>query len=124
MFAVPTYAFLVSMFIMIGVGITKGIVSGFQHSPIPAGHIPIAGTKGGPVLVGATVFLVLHAFASGGAAMTGVEAISNGVPAFKKPEWKNARSTLMVMGTCLGIMFLGISLLASRCKRCRARRPR
>ena len=58
------------------------------------------------------VFLLLHAFASGGAAMTGVEAISNGVPAFKKPEWKNARSTLMVMGACLGVMFIGISWLA------------
>jgi amino acid transporter len=114
MFAVPTYMFLVSMFVMIGVGVTKGIVSGLHHSPIPEGHIQIAGTKGGPLVVGATVFLVLHAFASGGAAMTGVEAISNGVPAFKKPEWKNARSTLMVMGTCLGIMFLGISFLASR----------
>ena len=44
--------------------------------------------------------------------MTGVEAISNGVPAFKKPEWKHARDTLMVMGTCLGIMFIGISWLA------------
>ncbi len=114
MFAVPTYLFLVSMFVMIGVGVTKGIVSGLHHSPIPEGHIAIAGSKGGPLIVGATVFLVLHAFASGGAAMTGVEAISNGVPAFKKPEWKNARSTLMVMGTCLGIMFLGISFLASR----------
>src|SRR6202008_4701460 len=61
-----------------------------------------------------SLFLVLHAFASGGAAMTGVEAISNGVPAFKPPEWKNARSTLMVMGACLGTMFLGISILASR----------
>ena len=114
MFAVPTYAFLLSMFSMIGVGVTKGIISGFHRSPIPDGHIDIAGTKGGPALAAASIFLVLHAFASGGAAMTGVEAISNGVPAFKKPEWRNARSTLMVMGTCLGIMFLGISFLASR----------
>ena len=60
------------------------------------------------------IFLLLHAFASGGAAMTGVEAISNGVPAFKPPEWKNARDTLMVMGACLAIMFIGISLLACK----------
>ena len=60
------------------------------------------------------IFLLLHAFASGGAAMTGVEAISNGVPAFKPPEWKNARSTLMVMGAFLGVMFIGISWLAMK----------
>ena len=59
-----------------------------------------------------TWFLVLHAFASGGAAVTGVEAISNGVPAFQPPEWKNARTTLVWMGSILGVMFLGISVLA------------
>jgi hypothetical protein len=63
--------------------------------------------------MGASLFVVLHAFASGGAAVTGVEAISNGVPAFRKPEWKNARSTLVVMGTALGLMFLGLSALAA-----------
>src|SRR3954452_12423955 len=108
MFAIPTYAFLVSMFTMIIVGTARALISGLDRAPIPEGAIPIhQGTVGA---VG--IFLVLHAFASGGAAMTGVEAISNGVPAFKKPEWKNARSTLMVMGTCLGIMFIGISWLA------------
>src|SRR5262249_20945585 len=56
---------------------------------------------------------VLHAFASGGAAVTGVEAVSNGVPAFKKPEWKNARSTLVIMGSLLGVMFLTVSVLAA-----------
>ncbi len=60
-----------------------------------------------------SVFLLLHAFASGGAAVTGVEAISNGVPAFKAPEWKNARTTLVIMGSSLGVMFLGISWLAA-----------
>jgi hypothetical protein len=73
--------------------------------PVEDAHVlTITGSAG--------LFLILHAFASGGAAMTGVEAISNGVPAFKPPEWKNARSTLMVMGSCLGVMFLGISWLA------------
>jgi Amino acid permease len=57
---------------------------------------------------------VLHAFASGGAAVTGVEAISNGVPAFRKPAWRNARKTLVLMGTGLGIMFLGLSALAAK----------
>ena len=105
-FAVPTYAFLISMFVMIGVGIVRAATGGLHvvSSPTPQ----VLGIQ-----ASASVFLLLHAFASGGAAMTGVEAISNGVPAFKRPEWKNARSTLMVMGVCLGIMFLGISWLAA-----------
>jgi hypothetical protein len=65
------------------------------------------------IFLGATLYVVLHAFASGGAAVTGVEAISNGVPAFRKPEWKNARSTLVIMGSLLGVMFLGLSVLAA-----------
>ena len=71
-------------------------------------HAPSTG-----LLLGASVFLVLKAFGSGGAAVTGVEAISNGVPAFRPPAWKNARSTLVVMGALLGVMFLGLSLLAA-----------
>jgi amino acid transporter len=107
LFAVPTYAFIVSMFLMIIVGVTRGITSGFEHIAPPPGHIEIG--------VGAvSVMLLLKGFASGGAAMTGVEAISNGVPAFKKPEAKHARETLMIMGVCLGTMFLGISFLAAK----------
>ncbi|MEA2509573.1 MAG: hypothetical protein QOG21_1655, partial [Actinomycetota bacterium] len=60
------------------------------------------------------IFIVMRAFASGGAAVTGVEAISNGVPAFKKPEWKNAQTTLVYMGLVLGGSFLGVSYLAHR----------
>ena len=55
-----------------------------------------------------------RAFGSGGAAVTGVEAISNGVPAFRAPAWKNARKTLVIMGSLLGFMFLGLSMLAAR----------
>jgi len=77
-------------------------------------HVPVADPAALDVVGTASVFLLLHAFASGGAAMTGVEAISNGVPAFKPPEWRNARSTLMVMGACLGTMFVGISWLAMK----------
>src|SRR5205823_1294381 len=54
------------------------------------------------------------AFAQGGAAVTGVEAISNGVSAFKVPEWKNARTTLVVMGSSLGVMFIGLSILSAK----------
>jgi amino acid transporter len=106
MFAVPTYAFLLSMFLMIGVGIYRAIAGDLHHAVAPHDAMTLGTTSS----VG--IFLLLHAFASGGAAMTGVEAISNGVPAFKQPEWKNARSTLMVMGACLGVMFIGISWLA------------
>jgi amino acid transporter len=107
LFAVPTYAFIVSMFLMVVVGIARGVTSGFETIPPPPGHIEIG--------VGAvSVMLLLKGFASGGAAMTGVEAISNGVPAFRKPEATHARQTLMIMGLCLGSMFLGISFLAAK----------
>ena len=58
--------------------------------------------------------MLLRAFSSGAVALSGVEAVSNGVPSFKKPESKNAATTLVWMGTILGICFLGVSVLASR----------
>jgi hypothetical protein len=66
------------------------------------------------LLAGVPLFVALHAFASGSTAMTGVEAISNGVPAFRPVEWKNARHTLVVLGILLSTMFLGISALAAK----------
>jgi hypothetical protein len=65
-------------------------------------------------LYGAGLFGVLKAFASGGAAVTGVEAISNGVTAFRRPEWLNARRTLVIMGFTLGVLFLGLSVLSTK----------
>src|SRR5207237_6114997 len=67
-----------------------------------------------PGVAAVSVVIVLRAFASGGAAVTGVEAISNGVPAFRKPEWMNAQSTLMYMGAVLSVTFLAVSYLAHR----------
>jgi amino acid transporter len=114
MFAVPTYFFIASMVALLAVGFAR---MAFGHLPQQAinkpGMIPV-GHAGSGFLMGATVFVVLRAFASGGAAVTGVEAISNGVPAFRRPEWKNARSTLVIMGTTLGAMFFGLSWLDSR----------
>ncbi len=78
---------------------------------VPFGH------SGSGLLLGAGLAVVLHSFASGGAAVTGVEAISNGVPAFRKPAWKNARTTLVIMGSLLGVMFLGLSVLVARLAR-------
>jgi hypothetical protein len=114
MFAVPTYFFIFSMIALLGIGISKLL---FSHLPVEtlhhAGLVKVGHGGSSGLLMGATVFIVLKAFASGGAAVTGVEAISNGVPAFRVPEWKNARTTLVVMGTTLGFMFLGLSILAA-----------
>jgi amino acid transporter len=115
-FAVPTYFFILNMIVLIGVGLTR----------LATGDLPVAdhaqegllhfGKDGGGLLMGASLFVVMHAFASGGAAVTGVEAISNGVPAFRQPAWRNARTTLVIMGTLLGAMFLGLSVLGSHIK--------
>ncbi len=107
-FAVPTYAFIFAMFLMIAAGIARAIFGGGLEHVVP--EDPVALESMGA----AGIVLILHAFASGGAAMTGVEAISNGVPAFKPVEWKHARETLTIMGVLLGSMFLGISWLASK----------
>ena len=106
MFAVPTYFFIAMMFLLLGIGIAKAFAGDLHPLPVPA---DVAETTGA-----ISLFLILHAFASGGAAVTGVEAISNGVPAFKPPEWRNARTTLMWMGSLLGVMFLGLSFLAMK----------
>ncbi len=105
-FAAPTFGFIVMVLLLIIVGVIKAATGNLHTLPVDL--------KQSSELKSAGLFLLLHAFASGGAAMTGVEAISNGVPAFKPVEWKNARSTLMIMGTLLATMFLGMSWLASR----------
>jgi len=113
-FAVPTYFFLLNMLVLLGYGMYR---LAFSHLPIETlGHHGLVkvGTPGAGLFEGAALFVVLHAFASGGAAVTGVEAISNGVPAFKEPAWRNARTTLVIMGSLLGAMFLGLSALASK----------
>jgi hypothetical protein len=99
--------------VLLVVGAVKAASGGLHAQPIDhAGVVAIGHGAGTGLFYGAALFVVLHAFASGGAAVTGVEAISNGVTAFRRPEWKNARTTLIIMGTTLGTMFLGISVLA------------
>ncbi|MFZ6003720.1 MAG: amino acid permease [Actinomycetota bacterium] len=113
MFAIPTYFFMLNMVVLLGLGLWK-----YLGNDLPLlgaeieGHVEWGSASEG-LFYGAGLFGVLHAFASGGAAVTGVEAISNGVPAFRRPEWRNARQTLVLMGTGLGVMFLGLSMLAS-----------
>jgi amino acid transporter len=108
MFAVPTYFFILMMFTLLGTGLVRVFTGTLHPLAVPPDVLRTTGSVG--------AFLVLHAFASGGAAVTGVEAISNGIPAFKPPEWKNARTTLMWMGSLLGLMFLGLSYLTVHLK--------
>jgi amino acid transporter len=112
-FAVPTYFFMLNMLLLLGLGLWKYLTGDLPVLGTPVeGHVHWGSASDG-VFYGAGIFGVLHAFASGGAAVTGVEAISNGVPAFRQPAWRNARQTLVIMGTGLGVMFLGLSMLAA-----------
>ncbi len=114
LFALPTYFFIVNMLLLLGVGLVRMVVGGLPTAALDHEGLVQLGTNDPTLFLGAGLFVLLHAFASGGAAVTGVEAISNGVPAFRAPEWKNARSTLVVMGAALGVMFLGLSVLAAK----------
>jgi amino acid transporter len=110
-FAIPTYAFVVGIFAMVIWGATRAFLLGHE---MPAESADFQLIEEGDHLSGlALVFLVLRAFSSGSAALTGVEAISNGVPAFRKPKSKNAATTLALMGGFAIVMFLGLIMLAS-----------
>jgi amino acid transporter len=100
-FAVPTYVFLAAMYGMIGAGL---FLLATDQLIVPRVEAP-------PVTEAFTIFLLLRAFAVGSAVMTGTEAISNGIPAFKPPEPRNAARTLVTMAVILGVMFLGLSIL-------------
>ncbi len=104
-FAIPTYLFIGSALLLIVVGSTKSFL--FEHHHV-FGSFPTA-----PTTEALGIFLILRSFAAGCSAMTGVEAISNGIPAFKKPETKNAATTLTWMAVILGVLFIGITLLAT-----------
>jgi amino acid transporter len=111
-FAVPTYFFIINMGVLLGVGGYHMVAGNLPRASAAAPGLVEFGHAGGGILMGAALFKVLQAFASGGAAVTGVEAISDGVPAFQPPEWRNARTTLVIMGSLLGVMFFGLSSLA------------
>jgi amino acid transporter len=104
-FAVPTYFFIVIVFLLIVTGLVR-LLLGHAVSEAPVSTAVPAAVQG------LTVFLILRAFASGCTALTGVEAISDGVPVFKPPEGENAGKTLLWMAGILVSMFLGITLLA------------
>jgi amino acid transporter len=105
-FSVPTYAFVVLLLTLIGVGVVRLFTGTLGPAPDPPTPVVSAGVQ--PF----TTLLILRAFASGCAAMTGVEAISDGVPAFQRPEAENAGKTLIAMAVLLATMFLGITYLS------------
>ena len=104
-FALPTYGFVAAIFALIGVGLVKTILG---HPPQAVVPDPVAVGSA----AGVSLFVLLRAFASGSTALTGVEAIANGVNAFRRPHGKNAAATLAVLGTIAIALFLGVSYLA------------
>jgi amino acid transporter len=107
-FAIPTYGFVAAIFAMLAAGAAKLLLGdGLTAESAPFGLRDVAHTSG---LAGA--FLVLRAFASGCTALTGVEAVSNGVPAFREPKSRNAAATLLAMGLLATTMFAGVTALA------------
>jgi len=109
LFAVPTYLFLAAMSGTVGWGLYR-----WASGSLPAVTDPPPLDAHG-VLQPVTLFLILHAFSNGTTALTGTEAISNGVPAFREPRGRNAAATLVAMASILGSLFLGITFLGVRC---------
>jgi amino acid transporter len=108
-FAAPTYAFVVSFLFMVGYGILHYFLSPHVPAPLAAENLKLAE---GYHLQPLTLFLLLGAFSNGCVALTGIEAISNGIPAFKQPEARNAATTLTWMAVLLTTMFIGTSVMA------------
>ncbi len=112
-FAGPTYLYVLTMGGLIVYGLYRTFFGGLEAIPVDEGSLREL-TGEGVVLGGVTAFALARAFSSGAVALTGIEAISNGVPAFKKPESRNASTTLVWMGIILAVYFFGISVLAHR----------
>jgi len=108
LFAAPTYFFIVSILAMLTVGAWRYLTGTVAAAPIPVSPLPLG--AGGIASLG--MFRILTAFSNGCTAMTGVEAVSNGVPAFRPPESRNAAATLVAMAVMSITMFMGITLLA------------
>lgn len=107
LFALPTYTFVLSFLAILAIGVWRAITSGGAPEPIvPPPALP-------PATAAASAWLLLHAFASGCTAMTGVEAVSNGMSAFKEPRLKYGRRTLAAICAILGLLLAGIAYLAT-----------
>jgi amino acid transporter len=108
-FAIPTYGFIVGVLVMV----VWGLVQAVTGTEVKAESAGFTLNAEGSFAGFAYAFLILRAFSSGAAALTGVEAISNGVPAFRKPKSKNAATTLLMMGLLAVVMLIGIITLAT-----------
>lgn len=109
-FAIPTYGFMVGVFGMVIWGVTRLLAGAHLHAE--SAGFTLRGDATGSLAGLAFVFLLMRTFSSGCAALTGVEAISNGVPAFRKPKSRNAATTLLMMGLIAVSMMMGIVILA------------
>ncbi|MEY2581124.1 MAG: hypothetical protein QOE09_973 [Ilumatobacteraceae bacterium] len=113
-FAGPTYFYILMLLILLTTGLYRVFV---QHlGPIPERLLSKEAIEIAKKTNVLSLYMLLRAFSSGAVALSGVEAVSNGVPSFQKPESKNAATTLVWMGGILGVCFLGVSVLASRLK--------
>lgn len=112
LFAIPTYAFIAAVFVTIVVGLLRCAASGCPQAEIAEATRHL-GEQAFPITHGLTLFLLLKAFSSGSTALTGVEAIADGVAAFRRPQARNAAKTLAALGVVAITMFIGITILAN-----------
>jgi amino acid transporter len=113
LFAPPTYGYIAIMTVLIGYGLMRTVFG--DLGPLPVNEAALAEiTDNGALLGGLTLFLLMRAFSSGAIALSGVEAISNGVPAFRPPESKHAATVLTWTGTILAVLFCGVAALAEQ----------
>ena len=115
-FALPTYLFIAGTGLVIAFGLVRCLLGKLPaHSIAVAGALqPTHSVANTGLLLGASLFTVMRAFANGGSSLTGLEAISNGVATFRPPEGRNARRVLVIMSTILGTLVLGVSFVAWR----------
>jgi amino acid transporter len=112
LFAPPTYIYVGTLALLIVYGLYRSYTGDLQ--PLPPDLEAIEEITGGAALSGISILLLLRAFSSGAVALTGVEAIADGVPAFRPPESKNAATTLTLMAVILGTAFFGLAVLSHR----------
>ncbi|WP_326616746.1 APC family permease [Streptomyces anulatus] len=111
-FALPAYLFMAAMGLVFLVAAVRAATGELPQADLSAPGVVPLGDPGDGWLHGASLFIVLRAFANGGSSLTGLEAISNGISAFREPQGRNARRTLIAMSCILAVLVLGVSTLA------------
>lgn len=112
MFALPAYLFIAAMSLVFLVAAVRALTGELPYADLNAAGVVPLGTPDDGWLYGASLFIVLRSFANGGSSLTGLEAISNGISAFREPQGRNARRTLITMSFVLAFLVLGVSTLA------------